>query len=69
MNPKFNYYSSYYNLATNVNINSDKFTMSYTSGFLNFGYTPTYNLLSYLESLNDDGDINDGDNDDDDNYW
>jgi uncharacterized protein (TIGR02145 family) len=58
LNPKFNYYSSYYNLATNVNINSDKFTMSYTSGFLNFGYTPTYNLLSYLESLNDDGDIN-----------
>jgi hypothetical protein len=62
---KFNNLTSYYNLATNVyvygDINAlgpDKFTMSYTSGFLKFGYTPTYNLLDYLESINDKGDPN-----------
>jgi len=27
--------------------------MIYTDGFLKFGYTPTYNLLDYLEGLND----------------
>lgn len=27
--------------------------MAYTSGFLNFGYTPTYNILNYLEAIDD----------------
>ena len=58
INPVFNYYSSYYNLATNVNVTGNTFTMSYTSGFMDFGYTPTYNILSYLEGLNNDGDPN-----------
>lgn len=56
--PQFNNFTSYYNLATNVNTQYSSFTMSYTSGFLNFGYTPTYNLLDYLESINDIGDPN-----------
>ena len=51
--PKFNNLTSYYNLATNINLNGDLFTMSYTDGFLKFGYTPTYNILDYLEGLND----------------
>ena len=58
INPKFNYFSAYYNLASNVNVSGDKFTMSYTPGFLNFGYNPTYNLLSYLEGLNDYNEVN-----------
>ena len=63
INPKFNNLTSYYNLATNVITSSassylsgDYHTMSYTDGFLKFGYTPTYNLLDYLESMNDIGD-------------
>ena len=52
INPIFNNYTSYYNLATNVNLSNVTFTMSYADSFLNFGYKPTYNLLSYLENLN-----------------
>lgn len=53
---KFNNLTAYYNLATNIISTGDYSTMSYTSGFLKFGYTPTYNLLDYLESINDQGD-------------
>lgn len=53
INPKFNNITAYYNLATNININNIIVaTMSYTDGFLKFGYTPTYNILDYLEGLN-----------------
>jgi len=54
INAKFNNLTSYYNLATNVFVNNKTVTgtMSYTEGFLKFGYTPTYNLLDYLEQLN-----------------
>jgi hypothetical protein len=59
---KFNNITSYYNLATKVifdgldvdglDVSIEK-EMVYTDGFLKFGYTPTYNLLDYLEGLND----------------
>jgi photosystem II stability/assembly factor-like uncharacterized protein/subtilisin-like proprotein convertase family protein len=62
LTPKFNNITSYYNLATNVYLNTYKYQTSdygtytkemiYTSGFLKFGYTATYNLLDYLESIN-----------------
>lgn len=52
VSPKFNNYTSYYNLATNVKVTGDLYTMSYTEGFLDFGYKPTYNILSYLERMN-----------------
>lgn len=55
ISPQFNNYTAYYNLATNVYMTGDKFTMSYTEGFLDFKYTPTYNILSYLEGINDVG--------------
>ncbi len=58
LNPLFNNLTSYYNLATNVIVNGDYKTMSYTDGFLKFGYTPTYNILDYLESINVIGDPN-----------
>ncbi len=54
ISPLFNNYTSYYNLATNVISTGDLYTMSYTEGFLDFGYKPTYNILSYLERLNPD---------------
>jgi len=54
---KFNNLTAYYNLATNVFANDSlsyvMATMSYTDGFLKFGYTPTYNLLDYLEQMDD----------------
>jgi len=50
--PKFNNLTSYYNLATSVTSTGDVSTMSYTEGFLDFGYKPTYNILSYLERMN-----------------
>jgi hypothetical protein len=48
---KFNNLTSYYNLATNVNKNGVISTMSYADTFLKFGYTPTYNILDYLEKI------------------
>ena len=52
----FNNLTSYYNLATNVIAMDSSLTlvreMIYTDGFLKFGYTPTYNILDYLESIN-----------------
>jgi hypothetical protein len=49
---KFNNLTSYYNLATNVNKNGViSSTMSYADTFLKFGYTPTYNILDYLEKI------------------
>jgi hypothetical protein len=60
--PKFNNLTSYYNLATalEVEINNiqDSYTSEYPAGFLKFGYKPTYNLLDYLESINDVNDPN-----------
>ena len=57
INAKFNNITSYYNLGTNVSIKNNvqlvTKEMSYTNGFLKFGYTPTYNLLDYLEQLDD----------------
>lgn len=54
---KFNNLTSYYNLATKViiddSINVTEKIMSYTDGFLKFGYTPTYNILDYLLNIND----------------
>jgi len=55
---KFNNLTSYYNLATDVIVDSSTYSMIYMDGFLKFGYTPTYNLLDYLESINDIGDPN-----------
>jgi len=62
ISPKFNSLTSYYNLATKVYSKTYKYLsntygnyskeMIYTGGFLKFGYTATYNLLDYLESIN-----------------
>lgn len=53
---KFNYLTSYYNLAAEVDYSSSTsgatFSMSYKDTFLKFGYKPTYEILSYLENIN-----------------
>lgn len=51
---KFNNNTSYYNLSTEVYTNySTTYSMEYENSFLKFGYKPTYNILDYLEYLND----------------
>jgi hypothetical protein len=52
---KFNNLTSYYNLAQVVKTIYYDYEMRYREGFLKFGYTPTFNLLDYLESINDFG--------------
>jgi len=54
----FNNLTSYYNLQTSVNLGSTQSNMIYTSGFLKFGYSPTYNLMDYLTGLNNPNDVN-----------
>jgi hypothetical protein len=54
--PKYSQWSAYYNLQTkvdvrDVNLNIYSNETRYASGFLNFGYSPTYNLLSYLNYI------------------
>ena len=49
---KFNYLTSYYNLASEVDFSGTTFSMSYEDTFLKFGYKPTYEILSYLENIN-----------------
>jgi len=44
-------YLKSWSISFGGNISED---MKYTDGFLKFGYTPRYNLLDYLTSINDD---------------
>lgn len=55
--PKFSQFSAYYNLQVTIDVldvTSSVYSneIKYASGFLNFGYSPTYNLLSYLNYIN-----------------
>lgn len=51
---KFNNITSYYNLSTDVYTSiGETHSMQYESSFTKFGYKPTYNILDYLEYLND----------------
>jgi hypothetical protein len=54
--PKYSQFSAYYNLQLEVRLTNTSQTSSitelkYRDSFLNFGYSPTYNLLSYLNYL------------------
>ena len=52
---KYSQMSAYYNLQSTVDVlgatTSYSTEMKYPSAFLNFGYSPTYNLLSYLNFI------------------
>jgi len=50
---KYSKYSAYYNLEIDLEIDTlGTYDLNYPDGFLNFGYTPNYNLLSYLTFIN-----------------
>ena len=50
---KYSNESAYYNLATNVIIDSNVYEMVYPEEFIKFGFTPTYNLFNYLKNIDD----------------
>jgi hypothetical protein len=52
ISPKYNNLTAYYNLGSVVNYQGVFSTMSYDDSFLRFGYSPTYNILDYLEMIN-----------------
>jgi hypothetical protein len=39
-------------MATNVKVDGINHDMVYLNSFLKFGYTPTYNILDYLNRIN-----------------
>lgn len=55
--PKYSQWSAYYNLQSSIDVcDVSSVTYSndilYASGFLNFGYSPMYNILNYLNFIN-----------------
>ena len=48
----FNNYTSYYNMGAKLILNGASNEMKYTEGMLDFGFTPTYNILDYLIGIN-----------------
>ena len=49
---RFNNNTAYYNMQSLITCDSATMSMSYKESFLNFGYSPTYNLFSYLNNVN-----------------
>jgi len=48
----FNNLTAYYNMAMSFKVaGHGEYTMRYKNSFLNFGYTPTYNILDFLNRL------------------
>jgi hypothetical protein len=47
-----------YNLTIGSNFVTTDYDMIYTSGFLKFGYSPTYNLMDYMTGLNNPNEVN-----------
>ena len=47
-----------YSLTGGGNYQTNLYNMVYTNSFLKFGYSPTYNLLDYLTSINNTNDVN-----------
>jgi hypothetical protein len=56
ISPIFNNYTAYYNLRTTLYLYNGlgpvPYIMDYDSKFINFGYTPYYNIESYLYDIN-----------------
>jgi hypothetical protein len=51
ISPRFNNKTAYYNLQSTVVLGTQSKNMEYQESFLNFGYSPTYNILDYLEKV------------------
>ena len=52
ISPLFNNYTAYYNLQMDIRLGSGTYSMIYDSKFINFGYTPYYNIYDYLKGVN-----------------
>lgn len=48
---RFNNKTAYYNLQAEASIGSTSKQLKYADSFLNFGYSPTYNLVDYLQRI------------------
>jgi hypothetical protein len=51
VSPRFNNKTAYYNMQSTVILGTESKNMEYQESFLNFGYSPTYNILDYLEKI------------------
>jgi hypothetical protein len=51
VNSIFNNMTAYYNMQSLVSTNIESNSMLYVSSFLNFGYSPTYNIMDYLSMI------------------
>lgn len=49
---RFNNKTAYYNMQADVNFYPYSLSMMYKESFLNFGYSPMYNILNYLSMIN-----------------
>ena len=49
---RFNNKTAYYNMQSTIEVGAISKDMVYEESFLNFGYSPTYNLLDYLGKIN-----------------
>ena len=52
LEPLFNNYTAYKSLEASVKIDATLYAMTYSNTYYQFGYTPNYNLLNYLSSIN-----------------
>ena len=52
LDPLFNNKTAYYNLQLKSTINGNENDLVYEKSFLDFGYSPTYNIESYLSKIN-----------------
>jgi len=50
----FNEKTAYYNLQSKVMIGANEYDLKYKDSFLNFGFTPTYNIYNFLNKINSD---------------
>ena len=48
---RFNNKTAYYNMQSNITVGTSSQDMKYQESFLDFGYSPTYNVLDYLNKL------------------
>ncbi len=49
--PIFNNFTAYYNMGSDVIVDSVTYSMSYQDSFLNFGFKPTYDIYGYLNNI------------------
>jgi hypothetical protein len=49
---RFNNKTAYYNMQSKVFTTSNTYEMKYQDSFLKFGFSPTYNILDYLNNIN-----------------